>query len=352
MPPSTASEVSFEPPARCPWTFSFVLQLQDVDAAAFLSTNTPMANLVTGRITLSMEVIGSLDHLLLPDRPSLVGSGQVFLQEGGIASTPLTGALATFLGVESLRSPTLRNWATSFVMEAGGFRLADAVVEGAPGDPNVAGNIGFDGSLDLLSIFHLPTERLEARVLERIGVDAAALEGITARGGVVQAILSIGGFISNPQLRAEPSVPAGTLAETVQEEVQAEAQQRIEEQKQELQERAAGLLRGLLQRRDTVGIPPPDTTLSDTIRPDTIPPDTVQADTIPPDTVSPDTVRPDTIPPDTLLQDTVQPNTIPPDTMPPDTVRPDTIPPDTMRFGVNPALRPVPEHSRGSSGLR
>ncbi|MFC1660182.1 AsmA-like C-terminal region-containing protein [Gemmatimonadota bacterium] len=347
----TAGSLFLDPRRDGP--FSFSLQVTDLDAGSFLAATTPLGNLVHGRISLNVDVIGSLDDLLLPDRTSLVGSGHFSLTDGGLRQIPVTEGLSSFLGLGSLREPNIQSWQTSFLMENGAIRLAEAVLTGAPGEPRLGGSVGLDGSLDLLSAFDLPVEGLEARVVDRLRLSPALLEGLRARGEAVRAAVLVGGFLFSPEIRAAVTAPGQTLTQTVREEVQAEAQQRIEEQKRELQERATGFLRGLIRERAPAGPPLPDTLRGDSIPPDTtgidsIHGDTAAADSLRPDTVLPDTMHPDTIRPDTMRPDTVLPDTVPSDTLPPDTLPPDTLRPDTLRPDT---LRPVPLHAQhGATG--
>jgi hypothetical protein len=220
-------------------------------------------------------------------------------------ATPLTERLATFLGLDGLRAPEIRDWRTSFVLEDGTLRLADGVVNGAPGAPRVGGGIGLDGGLDLLAAFSVPASRLDRSTLERLGIVGQVAERLRNRDDVVEAVLRVGGNVLDPNLRADAGSPVRTLATAAQEEAKAEVQEQIEERRKAIEERATGFLRGLLQRRDTARTP------SDSLRRDTVPPDTVGRDTVPPDTVRKDTV-------------------------PPDTVRKDTVPPDTLRGNTRP----------------
>jgi hypothetical protein len=277
--------------------FTMALAATEVDAGEFLGATTPLGSLVRGKITLEMEASGSLDRLLLPTGRSLVGAGRYLVSGGGLAATPVTRELASFLGIEELREPTIRNWGTSFILEDGVLRLADATVEGAPGTPQVGGGIALDGGLDLLAAFALPAERMDASSLERLGVVGDVAARMRQREDVVQAVLRIGGSVRQPALRADAGSPVRTLAEAAREETEREVQQRIEDQRKALEEQATGFLRGFLQRRDTVR-PPVDTLrvdslAADTLRRDTIPGDTLRRDTIPADTTRPDTVRAD-----------------------------------------------------------
>ncbi|MGD2121005.1 MAG: AsmA-like C-terminal region-containing protein [Gemmatimonadota bacterium] len=330
---STTADLTLTPDAAAP--FSFTLQVQDLDAGSFLAQTTPLGRFIKGRISMELDLVGTLDGFLLPDRPALVGSGRFSLTDGGLATAPLTQGVAEFLGLPSLREPTIRDWQSSFLLEEGKVLLADATLRGAPGSPQVGGGIGLNGELDLESIFNLPGDRLEASALERLGVAGGIAANVARRPDVVQAILRIGGSVLDPAIQADPGATARALGQAVQEEVsaeiearideeraeaervlqeqQAEARRRIEEQKEQLRDRAAGFLRGLGRR--------PDTAASDSIRPDTAPPDTIRPDTTRPDTVRPDTTRPDTLKPDTLRPDTLRPNALQPDT-----TRPDTLP--------------------------
>ena len=263
----SAANLTLGPEEAAP--FSFSLQVRDLDAASFLSQNTLLGRLVRGRITVELDLIGTLDGLLLPDRPALVGSGSFALTGGGLATTALTQGLADFLGLEPLREPSIQDWGTSFLLEDGRIRLAESTVRGAPGSPKVGGSVGLDGGLDLQSIFNVPTEGLNTSALERLGVAGEIAANVAQRPEVVQAILRIGGSVFNPAIQADPEPPPAPWGRPVEEEVrtevqeqidaqQAEAERRIEEQKQQLRSRATGFLRSLVQRPDTT--PAPSTT--------------------------------------------------------------------------------------------
>jgi hypothetical protein len=341
----TSADLSLAPDDSAP--FSFRLHVQNLDATGFLSRTTSLGRFVRGKIDVELDLIGTLDGLLLPNRPALVGSGSFTLTGGGLANAPLTQGLADFLGLENLREPTVRDWGTAFVLEQGRIRLADAIVQGAPGSPRVGGSVGLDGGLDLQSVFSLPSDRLSTDALERLGVAGEIAEDVAQRPEVVQAVLRISGSVFDPSVQADPRATALTIGAAIQEEVtreaqeridaqraegerilqeqQAEAQRRIVEQRERLQTRATGFLRGLLQKPDTV-------------RPDSVRPDTARADSLLPDTLLPDTLVPDTLRPDTLVPDTLRPDTLLPDTVLPDTIKADTVRPDTT--GILPHWSP------------
>lgn len=275
--------------------FSLNLVVENVDAGAFLGETTPLGRAITGSLDLNLDLAGALDGLLLPSRSTLQGTGSFSLTGGGVNAGPLGQRLAEFLGLEQWANARVRDWSTGFLLRDGRVLLDEATMEGAPGSPSVGGGVGLDGGLDLVTAFDLPREEVSAAVLQRLGLPQGA-------GGmdVLAAVLRVGGTLSDPQLRADPSATVQTVTEAVQEQARAEVDRQIQERQTELQERATGFLRGLLGRRDTARTPPP---------PDTVRVDTLRADTLPRDTVKPDTLRPDTVAPDTVVPDTARPDT-------------------------------------------
>jgi AsmA protein len=287
--------------------FNLSLRVRGLDAGEFLSTTSPFGRAVRGQLSMDLDLVGSLDGLLLPDRPSLVGSGRFSLTGGGLNSVPLTQALSAFMGITSIREPRIEDWATSFILEDGRIRLADGRLAGTPGEPVVGGSIGFGGELDLLSVFEIDADNLEAYALDNLGIRDALAGRMEGRPGMVQAVIRIGGTILSPELHGDPAAMTQAVTETVKKEAEAEAQRQIQEQRTRLQNRATGFLRSLLQPRDTTEGVVPDTVGGDTLRPDTVPPDTVRPDTIRPDTLRPDTIRPDTLRPDTARNGRIPP---------------------------------------------
>jgi len=274
--------------------FNVSLRVRNLDAAAFLGAVTPIGNALHGSLSMDVDLVGNLDGFLLPDRPSLVGSGRFSLEGGGLNSNPLTQALSSFMGMDSIRTPDIESWSTSLVVEEGRIRLADGRLVGTPGDPLVGGSVGFGGELDLRSIFEIDADNLGAYALDNLGIQDPLAGRMEGRPGIVQAVVRMGGTVLAPEFRADPGATARTLTEAARAEVQAEAEREIEEQRTRLQNRATGFLRSLLRPGDTAGPPVPDTAAGDTLLPDSIRPDTIRPDTARADTVRPDTIRPDT----------------------------------------------------------
>jgi hypothetical protein len=290
------------------------VQIEDLDAGEFLSATSPLGRAIRGRLTMNLDLIGFLDRLLLPEGPSLVGSGSFALTDGGVNSIPLTASISSFMGLEGFRAPAVESWSSSFFLSEGQFRLGEGTISGAPGDPRVGGSIGLDGGLDLLSVFVLDSERLGSHALDNLGITDPLAGRLPDRPGFIQAVVHITGTVFAPELRADPAAAVRSVAEDVTEQAQAEAQRQIQEQRNRLQDRAAGMLRNLLQPRAPVTNPAPDTLRGDSIPPDTVPPDTLKPDTLRPDTTAAGANPLAPVPPDSLMGDSVRPDTVPPDT--------------------------------------
>ena len=281
--------------------FALRLTATDVRAADFLGATTPLGRIVRGTITVDLDVTGALDALLLPGRRSLVGTGRLHLRDGGLARNPVTERLGEFLGWERLVEPVIQDWQTTFLLEDGTFIFDEATMVGAPGTPHLSGRVGPDGLIEMLAAFALPTERVGAGALRRIGVPESVAAELAERQGLVQALLRIAGNVRNPVLSAEPDgSPAASLADQVEEEAREEIRERVDEQRGRLEERASGFLRGLIRRADSAGA------ARDSVLPDTARADTTRVDTLsvpaPADSVSRDSIggnatgRPGTFP--------------------------------------------------------
>ncbi|MGW8266704.1 MAG: DUF748 domain-containing protein, partial [Longimicrobiales bacterium] len=150
--------------------FNLSLRVRELDAGEFFGATSPLGSALQGKLSLDLELVGDLDEFLLPDRRSLIGSGRFSLTEGGIESVPLTQALSSFMGITGIRQPEIQDWASSFLVENGGIRLADSRLSGTIGEPVVGGRVGFAGELDLLSVFEINADNLGAYALANLGI--------------------------------------------------------------------------------------------------------------------------------------------------------------------------------------
>lgn len=273
--------------------FSLSLSVESLTAPAFLGATSPLGRAFRGELSLRLEMVGTLDSLLLPHVPSVVGSGSFSLRDGGINSILLTESLANFLGMDEFRAPAFRDWSTSFVLADGRVQLAEASIPGAPGEPRLGGGIGLGGELDLLSIFSLPSDRLSRFARSNLGVAGEVAGRVANRPDFVQAVVRIGGSVLSPELGVDPGAAAATIGNAVREEARMEAQRQIRTQAASLQNRASSFLRGILSGGEGGGrgAQPRDTVQLDRLRPDSVTPDSLHPDSIGTDTVPPDTSR-------------------------------------------------------------
>ncbi len=255
--------------------FSLDLVVDGVDAGAFLSETSPLGEVFTGTLDLTLDLTGALNRLLLPTRETLQGTGSFSLTGGGIEA-PITEELADFLGVQALRSMRIQDWSTAFVLQDGLVLVDESLLSGAPGSPRVGGGIGLNGALDLTSIFDLPRSEVAASALADLGVPNA--------GELVQAVIRIGGQVGSPDLTVDPTATVTQVTDALENQAREEIDEVIEEQKSELEDRASSFLRGLLGGSTGAG--------ADSVRPDSVLPDSVQ-----PDSIRPDSTRRDTVPP-------------------------------------------------------
>lgn len=298
--------------------FDFTLSVDGTRAADFLARTTPLGRRIRGSLALELRAGGALDSLLLPVASSLGGGGRVGVQDGGMEETPVTALLARSLSLPGLAAPSFRDWTAGFDVEGSRLVLREGRLATGVGELLFDGSVGLDGALDLGLRLAVSGARLDSLALGRAGL-APGVVGRLSGASPVRIGLRLGGTVTDPNLRPEASLAAGSVRDAVEREVEeragaardtAEARlrqardsaaARLEAERrqarQQLEERARGFLRGFLGRRDTAR--------ADTLVPepfpaeDTVPADTLQTETPANDTGAPDTARPDTAAPDT-----------------------------------------------------
>jgi len=185
--------------------FGLQLELRDVRAEEWLARHTPLGNVLSGTMSLDLELAGGLDTLLLPGENSLAGSGEIRIRDGAVAPNPLTGALAAALGAADPFGRTLKDWASHFRIDDGAVHLSDGSFEFERGDVDMGGSVAFDGALDLALLLRPDPEQVRSfsdALLE--GVPESARR-VLSQGGPVELGLRVGGRLDRPTVAVDPS---------------------------------------------------------------------------------------------------------------------------------------------------
>lgn len=207
-----------------PVVFSF--QVQDVGAAPFFDTFTPFREHLSGSLLMAGTGRAVLDRHLLPLRESIAASGTVLLSEGQLVNWPALQKLGEELSAVGFDTLTFKDWAGQFSISGPRIMLHETAIEGGKLGIRAAGELGFNGVLDLGATVNLPPE-LSARIRGELA--SRLTDAVKAEDGSIPIGVKVTGPALSPKLEVDFSAAAANLAAEARRE--AEAKLKVAEEK-------------------------------------------------------------------------------------------------------------------------
>lgn len=188
--------------------FQVSLSLDRVWAGDFFSVMTPVGHAIDGVLDLDLTLSGTTERTLLPTRQGLTGTGSLTLEEGRLADTGVTWAVADFLGAETWAEIPFRRWAAQLEIHDSAIEIVDSRLEGPRTDADLAGLIVLDTGANLSLGLSIPPEGLDAISLRRTGVGSDVLEGLRSAGEPLRLGIRISGPLAGPTLEPDATAAA------------------------------------------------------------------------------------------------------------------------------------------------
>ncbi|MFQ5889590.1 MAG: AsmA-like C-terminal region-containing protein [Gemmatimonadota bacterium] len=243
--------------------FRLAVRAEKVRAEELLTTLSPLGGIVSGTLTLQLAIDGQLDTLLLPPVTFLRGEGRFAIAEGALTPGPMANALASFLGLPTLERIDFSRCESPFTIRNGAVHLANGRIASPSAAYDITGSVGFGGGLDLGVSARISAGRARTVAPSGGGAGAELLRGMLMGDGPVEVGLRIGGDVWNPEIRLDPGAMRDRAVEAARGELDRrlggrppEGERIAEEGQRLLEEKAGGLLRGLLG--DTTRAAPQD----------------------------------------------------------------------------------------------
>lgn len=177
------------------------LVVRGAEAAALLAATTPLADLVSGRLDARVD-LGGIRAGATPPVALLTALGDVTVTDGRLALRGPLGLVAGRMGLLAAGGDYIefQRLAAVFRVEQGRVHLSDARIAGArAGEFELAGSVGFDGTLDYAVSALLPVRYLPPEIRRREDWVAA----LTDESGRVPVDFAIGGTIREPRVRVD-----------------------------------------------------------------------------------------------------------------------------------------------------
>jgi len=194
------------------------VDLSSVEASKLCSTLAHGAEPLSGKLRSSVEFAGSgFDWNVLKN--TLTADGDYALTNGEVKETPLTGAIATLLGMPQLRNIAFNDLSGTFKVLEGGKVNLQSSLQAADLQAQTSGNLGLDGSLD----FPL-TLKLSPALSSKLGGQAKFTKFLQDSEGNTVLNLKIAGTIDSPR----PVIDAGSVKKQVTETIKEKIFEKLE----------------------------------------------------------------------------------------------------------------------------
>jgi hypothetical protein len=220
--------------------FRLNLSLVGVRAEQYLADNSPLGDLVSGTLTLDLDLEGGLDSLSLPVTRLLQGTGRFEILDGRLASNPLTDGVLSFLSLGAVRDLEFSRWTSPIMIRDGTLLLDGADFFGSTLVAELRGALGFGGSLDLGALVR-PDSALARGAAAAAGVAGEAVDRFLDAGGALELAVRLTGQASDPRVELDPDA----MGQSTRSVLEHAAQEAARSGQEDLRERGLNLLRGL-----------------------------------------------------------------------------------------------------------
>ena len=176
---------------------------------------------------MSTQMKGDLNDTLGLNRQTLLGNGNVQMNEGKLVGFPLTSKLADMTNLSELREINFKDWTNAFSISNGRFVVKDLKVSAGQIGLLVGGSQGLDGSLDYTLTVKLP-ESYASR-LSLPGVASNLVQFFKDKDGKLALNFQVTGSASEPVLHLDTHAQQDAAKNLLQQKAGDELKKKAEE---------------------------------------------------------------------------------------------------------------------------
>jgi len=199
-------------------TFDLTLNLNGVDANAFLSRFSSFGQRLSGSLTTSTTLKGALNDTLglIPD--ALQGGGKVGVRNGALKGVKVSQSLASQLKLPDLENIQFKDWTNDYTVQNGRLVLKDLTITSSPGQYVVNGSQGLDGTLDYHMTLYLPESAAPKLDIPGLGGEAVSL--FKDQSGRLKFDFNVGGTMDSPKVQLDTDAARKKAEEKVKQKLQ------------------------------------------------------------------------------------------------------------------------------------
>lgn len=213
-----ATKGTYDPRNLAHPLFDFGFSIKDLGIpSAFANFTTvktfaPIANGATGIFSTDLNLKGELKSDLMPNLASLTGSGLIDIAELGLKQSGILDKISEFTKLKNFSGQNLKDILLKAQFINGKMFIDPFDIKLNDYKANIAGSIGFDGSLDYFLKLDVPKNQIANELSQKLD---AITGGAQSQSQTVQVNLRISGTYTKPQFKLEK----GGTAETIKQEI-------------------------------------------------------------------------------------------------------------------------------------
>ncbi len=244
--------------------FDFGFSIKDLgipDAFAnftTVKTFAPIASGASGFFSTDLNLKGELKNDLMPNLATLTGSGLIQVAELGLKQSGLLEKISQFTKLNNFAGQ-VRDLLLKAQFVNGKMFVDPFDIKLNDYKANIAGSIGFDGSIDYFLKLDVPKNQIATELSQRLD---AITGGTQSQSQTVQVNLRISGTYTNPQFRLEQ----GGTAEAIKQEIAQKIAQEKEVAKEVARETAKDIAKDAFNQLLTGGNKNDSTAVSDSTK--------------------------------------------------------------------------------------
>lgn len=242
-----ATKGTYDPRNLAHPLFDFGFSIKDLGIpSAFTNFTTvktfaPIANGASGIFSTDLSLKGELKSDLMPNLASLTGAGLIDIAELGLKQSGILDKISEFTKLKNFSGQNLKNLLLKAQFINGKMFIDPFDVKLNDYKANIAGSIGFDGSLDYFLKLDVPKNQIANELSQKLD---AITGGAQSQSQTVQVNLRISGTYSKPQFKLEK----GGTAETIKQEIAQKIAQEKEVAKEIAKETAKDIAKDALKQ--------------------------------------------------------------------------------------------------------
>ena len=225
--------------------FSYDMAIKDFDIQTVVTTfNTietmaPYAKNMKGKFNTSLDVVGVLDHEMMPDLNTLTGGGVMQTKNIKVEGFKAMDKLSKVLKNDKFSKLEINDTKIKYSFKDGRVHTEPFDIKLGPATGTMSGSNGFDQTMDNKLTLKVPSKDLGAgEAMNKLNGQAGKLGMNLKTAEFVNVDVTVKGTVDEPKVNVSLKDAVGSIVDDVKEQVIEQVKEKVEEVKEDLKAKA------------------------------------------------------------------------------------------------------------------